>query len=133
MDRINVDGLRTFLAVAQHGHLGHAAEALGAEQSTVSRKLARLEEEVGVALFERVRRSIRLTPAGNRFVPRAERLLHDLREAIADAEGAVSAERGDARLRFLRPVGARRLPERMARVLDRHPAGRFTHRRATAA
>ncbi len=47
MDRINVDGLRTFLAVAQHGHLGHAAEALGAEQSTVSRKIARLEEEVG--------------------------------------------------------------------------------------
>ena len=50
MDRINVDGLRTFLAVAQHGHLGHAAEALGAEQSTVSRKLARLEEILGEAL-----------------------------------------------------------------------------------
>src|SRR4030088_1457931 len=78
LERINVDGLRTFLAVAQHGHLGHAAEALGAEQSTVSRKIARLEEEVGVALFERIRRSIRLTPAGNRLVPRAERLLHDL-------------------------------------------------------
>jgi len=133
MDRINVDGLRTFLAVAQHGHLGHAAEALGADQSTVSRKIARLEEEVGVALFERVRRSIRLTPAGSRFVPRAERLLHDLREAIADAEGAVSVESGEVRVGFLHTVGARWLPERLARFLDRHPAVRFTLREGTSA
>src|ERR1700756_4560541 len=112
MDRINVDGLRTFLAVAHHAHLGHAAEALGQEQSTVSRKIARLEEEVGVALFERVRRSIRLTPAGNRFVPRAERILHDLREAIADAEGAVSAESGEVRIGFLHTVGPPWPPQR---------------------
>src|SRR5216684_4159856 len=127
MDRINVDGLRTFLAVARHGHLGHAAEALGAEQSTVSRKIARLEEEVGVALFERVRRSIRLTPAGSRFVPRAERLLHDLREAIA------AAESGEVRLGFLHTVGARWLPDRLARFLDRHPAVRFTLLEGTSA
>src|SRR3979411_2903751 len=122
MDRINVDGLRTFLAVAHHGHLGHAAEALGAEQSTVSRKIARLEEEVGVALFERVRRSIRLTPACTWFVRRGWRLLHDLREAIADAEGAVSVESGEVRLGFLHTVGARWLPQRLRRALPRHPA-----------
>ena len=51
MDRINVDSLRTFLAVARHGHVGRAAEALLADQSTVSRKIARLEEGVGTALF----------------------------------------------------------------------------------
>src|SRR5260370_37654018 len=126
MDRINVDGLRTFLAVAQHGHLEHAAEALGAEQSTVSRKIARLEEEGGVALFERVRRSIRLTPAGNRFVPRAERILHDLREAIADAARAVSAESREVRLGLLHTVGAPWLPARPARLLHPPPPGRLT-------
>src|SRR5476649_2103037 len=73
MDRINADSLRTFLEVARVEHLGRAAEALQADPSTVSRKIARLEQEVGVPLFERIGRSIRLTQAGKRFVGRAER------------------------------------------------------------
>lgn len=133
MERINVDGLRTFLAVARHQHLGHAAEALQADQSTISRRIARLEEEVGVALFERVGRSIRLTPAGARFVPRVERLLHDVREAVADAAGAVSIEGGEVRIGFLHTVGARWLPERMASFLSFHPGVRFSLRDGTAA
>ena len=132
MDRINVDGLRTFLAVARHEHLGQAAETLHADQSTVSRKIARLEEELGVSLFERVGRTIRLTAAGARFVPRAERLLHDLREAVSDAAGAVSLESGEVRIRFLHTVGARWLPERLARFLDAHPHVRFTLRDGTS-
>jgi LysR family transcriptional activator of glutamate synthase operon len=133
MDRINVDGLRTFLAVARYEHLGQAADSLHADQSTVSRKVARLEQEVGVALFERVGRSIRLTAAGGRFIPRAERLLHDLREAISDAAGAVSVESGEVRIGFLHTVGARWLPERLARFLDAHPHVRFTLLEGTSA
>jgi DNA-binding transcriptional LysR family regulator len=132
MDRINVDGLRTFLAVARHEHIGQAADFLHADQSTVSRKVARLEEELGVSLFERVGRTIRLTAAGARFVPRAERLLHDLREAVADAAGAVSLESGEVRIRFLHTVGARWLPARLARYLESHPGVRFTLREGTA-
>lgn len=133
MERINVDGLRTFLAVARHQHLGHAAESLQTDQSTVSRRIARLEQEVGVPLFERVGRNIRLTPAGARLVPRAERLLHDVHEAVADAAGAVSVEGGEVRIGFLHTVGARWLPERMARFLDVHPGVRFVLRDGTAA
>jgi LysR family transcriptional regulator, transcription activator of glutamate synthase operon len=128
MDRINAEGLRVFLTVARQGHLGRASEMLHQDQSTVSRKIARLEDSLGVALFERVGRSIRLTPAGERFIPRAERLLHDLREAIADAAGAASPESGEVRIRFLHTVGARWLPERLARFLQDHPGIRFTLR-----
>ena len=128
MDRINAEGLRVFLAVARQGHLGQASEALHLDQSTVSRKIARLEEALGVDLFERVGRSIRLTAAGERFVPRAERILHDLREAVDDAAGATSPETGEVRVRFLHTVGARWLPERLARFLDAHPGVRFTLR-----
>jgi DNA-binding transcriptional LysR family regulator len=128
MDRINAEALRVFLTVARQGHLGHASDLLHQDQSTVSRKVARLEEELGVALFERVGRSIRLTPAGERFIPRAERLLHDLREAIDDAAGAASPESGEVRIRFLHTVGARWLPERLARFLHDHPGIRFTLR-----
>jgi len=132
MDRINAESLRVFLTVARQGHLGHASEMLHQDQSTVSRKIARLEDELGVSLFERVGRSIRLTPAGERFIPRAERLLHDLREAIADAAGAASPESGEVRIRFLHTVGARWLPERLARFLEDRPGIRFTLREGTS-
>jgi LysR family transcriptional regulator, transcription activator of glutamate synthase operon len=132
MDRINGEGLRVFLAVARLGHLGRASETLHQDQSTVSRKIARMEQDLGVALFERVGRSIRLTPAGERFIPRAERLLHDLREAVADAAGAASPESGEVRIRFLHTVGARWLPERIARFLEDHPGIRFTLREGVA-
>ncbi len=133
MDRINGDTLRTFIEVARVEHLGRASEALGADPSTVSRKIARLEQEIGVPLFERIGRSIRLTQAGKRFVGRAERLLADLRDAVADAEGAVSAESGEVRVGFLHTVGARWLPERLARFLRAHPGVRFTLEEGTTA
>ncbi|MDQ2960172.1 MAG: LysR substrate-binding domain-containing protein, partial [Candidatus Dormibacteraeota bacterium] len=133
MDRINADSLRTFIEVARVEHLGRAAETLQADPSTVSRKIARLEQEVGVALFERIGRSIRLTQAGKRFLARAERLLSDLRDAVADAEGALSAESGEVRVGFLHTVGARWLPERLAHFLDAHPGVRFTLEEGTTA
>jgi LysR family transcriptional activator of glutamate synthase operon len=133
MDRINADSLRTFVEVARVEHLGRASEILQADPSTISRKIARLEQEVGVALFERIGRSIRLTQAGKRFVGRAERLLADLRDAVADAEGAVSAESGEVRVGFLHTVGARWLPERLARFLRAHPGVRFTLEEGTTA
>jgi LysR family transcriptional activator of glutamate synthase operon len=133
MDRINADSLRTFIEVARVEHLGRASETLQADPSTVSRKIARLEQEIGVPLFERIGRSIRLTQAGRRFVGRAERLLSDLREAVADAEGTVSAESGEVRVGFLHTVGARWLPERLARFLRAHPAVRFILEEGTTA
>ena len=125
MNRINADLLRTCIEVARVEHLGKAADLLQADQSTVSRKIARLEEEVGVPLFERIGRSIRLTQAGRRFAARAERLLEDLRDAVADAQGAVSAETGQVHVGFLHTVGARWLPERLARFLRAYPGVRF--------
>jgi DNA-binding transcriptional LysR family regulator len=132
MDRINPDWLRTFLEVARTEHLGQAADRLQADQSTVSRKISRLEEEIGVPLFERIGRSIRLSQAGRRFVPRAERLLNEIRDAIADAEGAVAAETGEVHIGFLHTVGTRWLPDRLARFLVSHPAVRFVLAEGTA-
>ncbi len=125
MDRINADLLRTFVEVARLEHLGRAADVLQTDQSTVSRKIARLEKEIGVPLFERIGRSIRLTKAGRRFVGRAERLLADIREAVAEAAGTVSAESGEVHLGFLHTAGARWLPERLARFLEQYPGVRF--------
>ena len=133
MDRINADLLRTFIEVARLEHLGRAAEILQTDQSTLSRKIARLEKELGVPLFERIGRSIRLTQAGRRFVGRAERLLGDLRDAVDEAAGTISAESGEVRVGFLHTVGARWLPERLARFLNAHPGVRFVLEEGTTA
>jgi LysR family transcriptional activator of glutamate synthase operon len=132
MERINTEWLRTFLAVADRQHLGEAAEAIHTDQSTVSRRLASLEQEMGVELFERQGRRLKLSPAGERFVPRAERLLDELRDAIAEANEAQSAERGEIRLAFLNTVGAHWLPPRIAAFLGGHPGVRFTLKEAPA-
>ncbi len=126
MDRINSDILQTFLLAADTEHLGRTADGMNAEQSTISRKIARLEEEVGVPLFERVGRSVRLTPAGTRFAHRSRRLLNELRDAIAEAQGSVSPETGEVHLGFLHTVGLRWLPERIAAFLADYPSVRFT-------
>src|SRR5205085_553560 len=97
--------LETFLEVARLEHLGKAAQALQSEQSTVSRTIGRLEDEVGVPLFQRIGRSIRLTQAGQRFVGRAQKMVGEMRDAVAEAEGTVSPETGDVRLAFLHTVG----------------------------
>lgn len=133
MNRINADLLHTFVEVARTEHLGRAAEILQSDQSTVSRKIARLEHAVGVPLFERIGRSIRLTRAGRRFVSRAERILGDLRDAVADAAGTVSPESGEVHLGFLHTVGARWLPERLARFLELYPGVRFILQEGTTA
>lgn len=133
MNRINADLLRTCIEVARVEHLGRAADILHADQSTVSRKIARLEEEVGIPLFERIGRSIRVTQAGRRFVGRAGRILDDLGDAVADARGSVSPETGQVHVGFLHTVGARWLPERLARFLRAFPEVRFILEEGTSA
>ncbi|WP_200916819.1 LysR family transcriptional regulator [Jeongeupia sp. HS-3] len=67
--------LRTFVAVAQQGHLTQAAELLHLSQPAVTAQIKALEEELGVALFERYPGGVQLTEAGKDILPEAERIL----------------------------------------------------------
>src|SRR5215212_8749604 len=93
-----LDGMTTFVAVAEAKGFRAAGARLGVSGSAVSQALRRLEDRLGVALVQRTTRSVRLTEAGERLYATARPALEDLRAAVA-AVGEFSGElRGMLRL-----------------------------------
>ena len=69
--------LQVFHAVAEHLSFTRAAEDLGIAQPSLSEQIARLEQGLGAALFERLNRRIELTPLGEAILGKAQALLED--------------------------------------------------------
>src|SRR5918992_3641466 len=90
MSLAEVQRLRAFALVLDHGSISAAASVLGYTQSAVSQQLAALEREVGVPLVERSQRPLRSTRAGALLRPHVERVL----AAVGGAEAAVEDLRG---------------------------------------
>ena len=74
--------LRYFVAVGEAEHFGRAAERLHVVQPALTRQVQQLEAEIGCALFERLKRGVRLTAAGKAFLEEARRLLSDLDRGV---------------------------------------------------
>lgn len=79
---MRLEQLEYFLAAAEHRSFSGAASALLMAQPSMSEQIRRLEAELGVPLFIRAGRGVELTDAGRLFVPHAERVLEEAREAI---------------------------------------------------
>lgn len=73
--------LRAFLAVADTGSVTKAADAVGTTQSTVSRRIAALEKEIGTVLFARSPTGAHLTPAGEAYLARTPQMQAAFRTA----------------------------------------------------
>lgn len=82
---MSVEQLETVVAIADEGSITRACARLFVSQPPVTRRLAALEDELGVALFERLPRGMRTTAAGERFVARARAILAALDQARAEA------------------------------------------------
>lgn len=84
--------IRTFARIAEVGSFTRVAMELGYTQSAVTMQVKQLERELGCVLFERLGRSVRLTPEGERLLPVANRMLQAADEAsrIAQKPGEVS-------------------------------------------
>lgn len=88
--------LSFFVAVAEEGHFGRAASALGMTQPPLSQGLRRLERRLGVDLVHRTRHGAVLTPAGLELLPRARLLVDDAERLLAEAQ-RIARTRGTVR------------------------------------
>jgi DNA-binding transcriptional LysR family regulator len=99
-----LDGVETFLAVAQHRSFRRAAAELGVTPSAISQAIRALEAHVGAALFSRTTRSVGLTEAGERFHTRAKPAFEELIAARETARDAGQRPTGRLRLTVPRAV-----------------------------
>ncbi|MGO4329072.1 LysR substrate-binding domain-containing protein [Cupriavidus sp. 2TAF22] len=112
--------LRMFLALAEELHFGRAAERLRISQPPLTKHIQQLEAQLGVMLFDRNKRSVRLTPAGSALVQEARRILSQAEIAMQVVRRAEHGETGTLRIGFVAAViyiGIEKLFARLERDL----------------
>lgn len=95
---MDLNALTDFALVASNGGLGKASRASGRSKATLSRRIADLEEQLGVRLIERHARGLRLTEAGELLMGRTEGPMHDVADALTAAREGTSSPRGHLRV-----------------------------------
>lgn len=113
--------LRFLVALADELHFGRAAETCHVTQSTLSNGIKELEATLGVALAERSKRSVLLTPVGEEIADRARRLLADATDLVDAAKRHSGTLRGDLRLGAIPTVGPFLAPKLMPLVREAFP------------
>lgn len=113
--------LEYFQVVAKLEHMTRAAEELSISQSALSRSISRLEEEVGVPLFNRQGRSIQLNRYGTIFLQRVDRIINEFHEALHELHDLNNPEKGVISLGFLHTLGTSIVPDLISAFRQLHP------------
>jgi len=112
---------RQFATLAEELHFGRAAQRLHMTQPPLTQAIAQLERSLGVPLFDRTKRSVRLTAAGAALLPEARDLLARAAALPGRARAAAQGEIGSLRLAFVSTVGFGPLPGWVRGFRQAHP------------
>lgn len=118
---MDLNTLQAFIAVAETRSFSHAAQQLFLTQPAISKRIATLELQLDVRLFDRLGKQITITEAGQVLLPKAQKILADLSEArqlIANLSGKVG---GSLRLGTSHHIGLHRLPPILQQFSERYP------------
>ena len=118
---MDIKDMRAFYAIVEEGNISHAAQRLDIAQPALSRQMKRLETSLGVQLFERGSRRIRLTDAGRVMYTRVEHILGMVDGTVREITEIGSGIAGSIRLGTITTSGALLLPELISEFHSRYP------------
>lgn len=113
--------LKYIVALARERHFGRAAEKCFVSQPTLSVAVKKLEEELGVILFERSPQEVRVTPIGERIVAQAEKVLAETAQLAEIAAAGKNPLAGPLRLGVIYTIGPWLLPKLVPLLRERAP------------
>ena len=118
---MEIKDMRAFYAIVEEGNISHAAQRLDIAQPALSRQMKRLETSLGVQLFERGSRRIRLTDAGRVLYSRVEHILGMVDRTVREITEIGSGIAGSIQLGTITTSGALLLPELISEFHRRYP------------
>lgn len=118
---MKLDGIATFVAVAEAGSISEAARRLRLSKSVVSERLAELERSLGTNLLHRTTRKLSLTEDGMAFLERAQRIVHEIEDAAADLAERRGTLAGPLRISAPVTFGRMHLGPALYPFLAQHP------------
>lgn len=113
--------LRYFIEVAEREHISEAAIHLHVAQSAVSRQIANLEDELGVQLFERIGRNVKLTPIGKIFLEHSVSAIKAIDFAKKQIDEYLDPEKGTIKIGFPTSLAGHLLPTVISAFKREHP------------
>lgn len=117
--------IKYFIEVAKREHVTEAAVELHVAQSAISRQIFKLEEELGVNLFIREGRTVRLTPIGRVFLEHMEQAIHVIDDAVQVIEEYTDPEKGTIHVGFPSSLATYILPTAISAFRDQYPNVKF--------
>ena len=122
---MDISALQAFLAVAEAGSFSRAAERIHLTQPAISKRIATLEKQLGIRLFDRIGRGIRLTEVGEALLTRARAVLkelEDVKRGITNLSGAIA---GELLVATSHHIGLHRLPGPLKHFHQTYPQVRL--------
>lgn len=114
-----------FQTLARTQHMTHSAKILSISQSALSRSISRIEEEIGVPLFDRQGRSIILNKYGQIFLKRVDRIIKEFNEGKQEIQDLLDPEEGEVSIGFLHTIGESYIPNLIGSFRHQYPKIKF--------
>src|SRR6266581_3295310 len=124
LEKMDLRHLRYFVAVAEEQNITRAALRLHVSQPPLSRQIRKLEDDLGVALFNREAKAVRLTEAGHAFLTEARIILQRAEEAVELVKDVAEGKRGEIHVGYAPSLTVEVLPRALRYFRESNPAVR---------